>query len=113
LISKDISFKGRDRENYIELVLKNGLSTIYNPSLLKLPIPKEIIEFKGMNVCECLENRDLIFKLNVLVLNVHTVWSNTGMFLDVFYGRTPVDENTGDRTPWEAFRRMYERIAEF
>lgn len=44
---------------------------------------------------------------------LHTVWSSTGVFLDGFYGRTPVDQNAGDRTPWEAFRRMYDRIAEF
>lgn len=41
---------------------------------------------------------------------MHTVWSNTGTFLDGFYGRN-ISNNQGDQTPWEAFRKMYERIA--
>lgn len=40
---------------------------------------------------------------------LHTVWSNTGTFLDGYYGRT-IDEKAGDETPWNAFRKLYERI---
>ncbi|MEN6618824.1 MAG: family 20 glycosylhydrolase [Rikenellaceae bacterium] len=42
---------------------------------------------------------------------METVWSNTGTFLDGFYGRTE-DVKTGENTPWDCFRKMYERIAE-
>lgn len=41
---------------------------------------------------------------------MHTVWSNVGTFLDGFYGKT-TNNTQGDQTPWEAFRRMYDRIA--
>ncbi len=40
---------------------------------------------------------------------MQTVWSNTETFLDGFYGRT-IDENAGENTPWNCFRKMYERI---
>jgi hypothetical protein len=40
---------------------------------------------------------------------METVWSNTATFLDGFYGRT-TDTKSGDNTPWNCFRKMYERI---
>ena len=42
---------------------------------------------------------------------MHTVWSGVGVFLDGFYGRT-IDEKSGENTPWNAFRKMYDRIGE-
>ena len=40
---------------------------------------------------------------------METVWSNTATFLDGFYGRT-TDTKSGENTPWNCFRKMYERI---
>lgn len=40
---------------------------------------------------------------------METVWSNTGTFLNGFYGRT-TDEKSGENTPWNCFRKMFERI---
>ncbi|MCL4481570.1 MAG: hypothetical protein M1445_02920 [Bacteroidetes bacterium] len=40
---------------------------------------------------------------------METVWSNTTTFLDGFYGRT-TDTKAGENTPWNCFRKMYERI---
>lgn len=40
---------------------------------------------------------------------MHTVWSGTGVFLDGFYGRT-IDEKSGENTPWNTFRKMYDKI---
>ncbi len=40
---------------------------------------------------------------------METVWSKTVTFLDGFYGRTS-DTKSGENTPWNCFRKMYERI---
>lgn len=40
---------------------------------------------------------------------IQTVWSGATSFLDGFYGITK-DEKAGDNTPWNSFRKMYERI---
>lgn len=40
---------------------------------------------------------------------METVWSGTGIFLDGFYGRT-TDTKAGDNTPWNCFRKMYDRV---
>lgn len=40
---------------------------------------------------------------------MQTVWSGATSFLDEFYGVTK-DEKAGDNTPWNCFRKMYERI---
>lgn len=40
---------------------------------------------------------------------MQTVWSGATFFLDEFYGVTK-DEKAGDNTPWNCFRKMYERI---
>lgn len=40
---------------------------------------------------------------------METVWSNTKTFFDGFYGRT-TDAKAGENTPWNCFRKMYERI---
>ena len=40
---------------------------------------------------------------------METVWSNTATFLDGFYGRT-TDTKSGENTPWNCFRKMYERV---
>ncbi|MFA6334829.1 MAG: family 20 glycosylhydrolase [Bacteroidales bacterium] len=42
---------------------------------------------------------------------METVWSGTGIFLDGFYGRT-TDTKAGENTPWNCFRKMYEKIGE-
>jgi len=42
---------------------------------------------------------------------METVWSSTGVFLDGFYGRT-IDVKAGEKTPWNTFRKMYEKIGE-
>jgi len=42
---------------------------------------------------------------------METVWSGTGQFLDGFYGRT-TDLKNGENTPWNTFRKMYEKIGE-
>ena len=42
---------------------------------------------------------------------METVWSSTGVFLDGFYGRT-IDVRSGENTPWNTFRKMYDKIGE-
>jgi len=42
---------------------------------------------------------------------METVWSGTGAFLDGFYGRT-TDVRSGENTPWNTFRKMYDKIGE-
>ncbi len=42
---------------------------------------------------------------------LHTVWSGVGTFLDGYYGRT-VNQKSGENTPWNTFRKMYDRIGE-
>ncbi|MEP6846653.1 MAG: glycoside hydrolase, partial [Panacibacter sp.] len=40
---------------------------------------------------------------------MQTVWSGAGSFMDGFYGITN-DEKAGDNTPWNCFKKMYDRI---
>lgn len=42
---------------------------------------------------------------------MHTVWSDVRTFLDGFYGRN-IDETAGENTPWNCFRKMYEKVGE-
>jgi len=42
---------------------------------------------------------------------METVWSGTKTFLDGFYGRT-TDQKAGENTPWNTFRKMYDKIGE-
>ncbi|MEJ7693923.1 family 20 glycosylhydrolase, partial [Daejeonella sp.] len=40
---------------------------------------------------------------------MHTVWSDPATFFNGFYGRT-VNAAAGENTPWNTFRKMYEKI---
>lgn len=40
---------------------------------------------------------------------MQTVWSDAGSFLDGFYGRKK-DDKSGEDTPWNCFRKMYNKI---
>ncbi len=39
---------------------------------------------------------------------MHTIWSDTGSFMDGYYGRKT--EAAGENTPWNCFKVMYDRI---
>ncbi len=41
---------------------------------------------------------------------MQTVWSNTQTFLDGYYGRK-IDPKAGDNTPWECFRKLFEKLS--
>lgn len=43
---------------------------------------------------------------------MQTVWSNTDVFLEGFYGNKK-DDKGGDNTPWNSFRAMYDKINSF